>query len=169
MNEEYNPYTRPQQQTYYPGEPQPPFNPGEPQPQDRNVAPQPSVPPIQPVQQQYPQQTYSNNPRPVPRRATSSGAARIFGIISFVIGCFVLPATAMIYFNFRSSVTEKFNASASCIVFLCVPALIFGIIALMKKTDKKLFPILGIVFAGVLMLCAFITYFVMVNTAPVYR
>ncbi len=179
MNEEYNPYTRPQQPAYptepqqpqqraFQPEPQPAYrpDPSAPQPQDRNVKPQPSVPPIQPVQPQYPQQVLSNNPRPVPKKSNAYATARVFGMVSFIIGCFVLPVTSMIYFNFRSSVSEKFSASVTWILFLSVPALVFGVISLMKKTDKRLFPVLGISFACVLMLCAFITYFVMVNTAP---
>ena len=109
----------------------------------------------------YPQQDYTNQARPVQRDPKAS--ARVFGMISFIIGCFVLPVTSMIYFNFRSSVNDKFAASVFFGMFLSLPAIIFGVLALMKKTDKKLFPALGITFAGILLLCGFITYFFMVN------
>lgn len=169
MTEEYNPYSRPQQPYYPETAQQQPYYPetAQPQPEDRNIPPQSTAVPIQPMQPQYPQQSFTNNPRPVPRRTETGAAARAFGMVSFILGCFVLPVTSMIYFNFRSSVSEKFSASMSNILLFCIPALVFGVISLMKKTDKKLFPILGIAFAGVLMLCAFITYFFMVNTAPV--
>lgn len=172
MNEEYNPYNNPAEPVAQPVDYM--------QQQPVQAPVQPPQPPVQqaPTQQQfgnnYPQgytypPQYSNGNRPyyTPNTAPKkeSGAANVFGIVSFIIGCFAILITSMIYFNFRSTVTDKFGYATmwSCVVGL--PALIFGVISLMKKTDKKLFPILGIAFAAVLMLCAFITYFVMVNTA----
>ena len=121
----------------------------------------------------YPPQ-YSNAQRPYyqPPAQKTSGAAKVFGVISFIIGCFILLITSMIFFNFRSSVTDKFGFALIWSVIAGLPALIFGVVALMKKTDKKIFAILGITFAAILMLCAFITYFFMVNGAgatSVYR
>lgn len=193
MNEEFNPYNTPAENTVPTVEntPQPPFNqqvanPQAPaQPQSYNYQ-QPARPAQQPVQQpaqpiaqppvqqpaapRYPQQQQPVYPyrQPVVPQKSSGAAAKAFGMVSFIIGCFTLLITSMIFFNFRSSVTEKFNASLAYSIIFAVPALVFGVVALMKKTEKKLFPILGIAFAVVLMLCAFITYFVMVNTAPAY-
>ena len=175
MNEEYNPYNNPAEPVAQPADYM------QQQPVQAPVQPQQTQPPAQqtPTPQQqfgnnYPQgytypPQYSNGNRPYyttpntePKK--ESGAANVFGIVSFIIGCFAIMITSMIYFNFRSTVTEKFGFATmwSCVVGL--PALIFGVVSLMKKTDKKLFPILGIAFAVVLMFCAFITYFVMVNT-----
>lgn len=150
--QETNPYAAPQPPQpaqSAQGMPQPPF-----------VQPYPSRQPPHP----YPQ-TYSNNPRPVPA-SDSGGAARAFGVVSFVIGCFILPITSMIYFNFRSSVSEKFGAALWFSLILSVPGVIFGVLSLTKKTEKRLLPVLGIAFAGVLVLCMFVTYFFMVNAAP---
>ena len=150
------------------GEPFPPQpyrqSPQPPQPPQRPVTP--GFPPNQPPQRPYPP-TYSN--RPAPPARNSRGAAKAFGMVSFLIGCFILPITSMIFFNFRSSVGEKFGAATFWSIVLSVPALVFGVVSLMKKPEKRLFPILGIAFAGVLLLCAFITYFFMVNTAPDYH
>ena len=167
MNEEYNPYNIPAEPVSQPVQPQQPFQQPQP-PVQQTPAPQQQFGNHYPQGYTYPPQ-YSNGNRPyyTPNTAPQkeSGAARVFGIVSFIIGCFAILITSMIYFNFRSSVSDKFGYATmwSCIVGL--PSLIFGVISLMKKTDKKLFPILGIAFAAVLMLCAFITYFVMVNTA----
>jgi hypothetical protein len=190
MNEEFNPYNNPEQKNPQPTQPEEPrFNeppkgfvqqeapqfaqqeppryaqpPQQPMPQQRQPQQQRFEPPYMPNKAEpnryYPQQNYSNQNRPV---RDPKGAARVFGMVSFIIGCFVLPITSMIYFNFRSSVNDKFGSSVFFGMFLSLPAIIFGVVSLMKKTDKKLFPALGITFAGILLLCGFITYFFMVN------
>ena len=167
----------PQQEVPQFVKPQPPVQPQKPpvQPQQKPPVQQQPVqpqqlrrePPFMPnkadANRYYPQQNYSNQNRPTPPQRDPKGAARVFGMVSFIIGCFVLPITSMIYFNFRSSVNEKFGSSVFFGMCLSLPAIIFGVVSLMKKTDKKLFPALGITFAGVLLLCGFITYFFMVN------
>lgn len=173
MNEEYNPYNNPAEPVANPADymqqqpvqapvqpPQPPAQqPPTPQQQFGNNYPQGYTYPPQFTNGNRP---YYTTPNTAPKNG--SGAANVFGIVSFIIGCFAILITSMIYFNFRSSVSEKFGFATvwSCVVGL--PALVFGVVSLMKKTDKKIFAILGISFAAVLMLCAFITYFVMVNT-----
>lgn len=157
--QEVNPYAAQQPQ---PQQVQPPQQ----QPSAQGMPQPPYAQPYPPKQPPHPYpQAYSNNPRPVPK-SNSGGAAKAFGMVSFVIGCFILPITAMIYFNFRSSVAVKFGAALWFSMILSVPAVIFGVLSLMKKTEKRLFPILGIAFAGVLVLCMFVTYFFMVNGAP---
>lgn len=169
MTEEFNPYNNQNENV----QPQPLFNQ---QTSEQPVQPQmPAQPPVQPVQQQsqppvqnrypYPQQ-YTNAQRtayPYRDNKKTSGAAKAFGVVSFIIGCFALIITSMIYFNFRSTVSEKYGFSLAWSAIIGLPALIFGVVSLMKKTDKKIFPILGIAFAVILMLCTFITYFFMVN------
>lgn len=160
MNEEFNPYNNtpeiPRQSENM--QPQPPFN---------QQPPQPQMPPIQngyPYPPQYSNAQRLSSPYRDPQKV--SGAAKAFGVVSFIIGCFALIITSMIFFNFRSTISEKYGYAVMWSTVVGLPALIFGVVSLMKKTDKKLFPILGIVFAVILMLCAFITYFFMVNTAP---
>lgn len=164
--QEVNPYAaQPQPQAPQPAQGMPPQSPQSSQPA-QGVPRQPYAQPYPPKQQPYPYpQAYSNHPQPAPR-SNSTGAANAFGMVSFVIGCFILPVTAMIFFNFRSSVTEKFGVSLWFSIVLSVPAVIFGVLSLTKKAEKRLFPILGIAFAGLLVLCMFITYFFMVNGAP---
>lgn len=169
--QEVNPYAA--QQTQQPQQTQFSQTQQQQQPQQsaQGMPRQPYAQPYPPKQQPYPYpQAYSNHPQPAPK-SSSGGAANAFGMVSFVIGCFILPITAMIYFNFRSSVSEKFGAALWFSMILSVPAVIFGVLSLTKKTEKRLFPILGVAFAGVLVLCMFVTYFFMVNGAPsaVYR
>ena len=154
MNEEFNPYNG---QAY--------TEPIEPNPAE---AARQNMPPRYPAYQQdypYPPQ-YSNADRlrQMPRTGNS---AKVFGVVSLVIGCFSLMIASMIFFNFRSSVTTKYIQAVTSSLFISLPGLIFGIVSIMKKADKKLFGLLGIVFSSILMLCAFITYFFMVNSAPV--
>lgn len=174
MNEEFNPYNNPEQKN---PQPAPSAEPGFSEPPKsipQQEPPRYAQPPQQPPRYEppympnkaepnrwYPQQNFSNQNRPPQRDPKAS--AKVFGMISFIIGCFVLPVTSMIFFNFRSSVNDKFGASVFFGMFLSLPAIIFAVISLMKKTDKKLFPALGITFAGILLLCGFITYFFMVN------
>ena len=177
MTEEYNPYLRSDDQqpkaapfaqpTPAPSapDPQPPFQRTAEMPRPVNaVPPQPGNPvPPPPVTPGRPPQF---NPPVYPVKKNPHAAAKAFGMVSFIIGCFVLPVTSMIYFNFHSTVSQKFGYSILYSVFLSIPALVFGVVSLMKKTEKRLFPILGIAFGTLLMLCAFITYFFMVNGTP---
>ena len=155
MNEEFNPYTNQNENA----RPQPPFN---------QQPPQPQPPQMPPIQNGYPYPPQYSNAQRMSYQSNSqktSGAANALGVVSFIIGCFALIITSMIYFNFRSTVSEKYAYAVMWSAVVGLPALIFGVVSLMKKTDKKIFPILGITFAVILMLCAFITYFFMVNTA----
>lgn len=154
MNEEFNPYNG---QAY--------TEPIEPNPAE---AARQNMPPRYPAYQQdypYPPQ-YSNADR-LRQMPRTGNAAKVFGVVSLVIGCFSLMIASMIFFNFRSSVTTKYIQAVTSSLFISLPGLIFGIVSIMKKADKKLFGLLGIVFSSILMLCAFITYFFMVNSAPV--
>ena len=153
MNEEFNPYNN------QPEVHQPPKHAEPPQPPVQ----QRLYPPYQPIN--YSQQAmYGRNP--VPQR-NSEGTARALGMVSFIVGCFALIAASMIFFNFRSSINTKFEAAFLCSMMISLPGVIFGVISLMKRARTKIFPILGIAFSGILLVCLLITYFVMVNTAPV--
>ena len=159
----------PPQGAVRPAQPVPPqgaVRPAQPVPPQGTARPLPPVPP-QPVPPQYMPmpQPMPVQPQPAPKRDPRD-TAKLFGVISFIIGCFVLPATAMIFFNFRSSVSEKFGFATTYSLVLSLPAVIFGVLSLLKKPEKRLFPMLGIAFAAVLLLCAFITYFFMVNGEP---
>lgn len=162
MSEEFNPYVNPENnQAAQPNyaAPKSPWH-------------QPPVPPQQmPQPQAYvypPQPTNAQrvNYRAYAEQKSSSGAAKAFGIVSFIIGCFVLMIASMIFFNFRTTVTQKYNYALSWGFITGLPAIIFGVVSIMKKTEKKIFPILGIAFGAILLIAAFITYFFMVNTAP---
>lgn len=167
MSEEFNPYVNPEnnqaaQPTY--AAPQSPW-------QQPPVSPQQMPPQQMPQPQGYvypPQPTNAQrvNYRAYAEQKSSSGAAKAFGIVSFIIGCFVLMIASMIFFNFRTTVTQKYNYALSWGFITGLPAIIFGVVSIMKKTEKKIFPILGIAFGAILLLAAFITYFFMVNTAP---
>ena len=162
MNEDFNPYNHFSEgmTTEADSAPQAPEAP-QPEPQAPVRPARPVPPQYMPMPQPMPVQ-----PQPAPKRDPRD-TAKLFGVISFIIGCFVLPATAMIFFNFRSSVSEKFGFATTYSLVLSLPAVIFGVLSLLKKPEKRLFPMLGIAFAAVLLLCAFITYFFMVNGEPV--
>ena len=163
MNEDFNPYNHfsegmtteadsapqapeaPQpepQAPVRPARPVPPqgaVRPAQPVPPQGAVRPMPPVPP-QPVPPQYMSmpQPMPVQPQPAPKRDPRD-TAKLFGVISFIIGCFVLPATAMIFFNFRSSVSEKFGFATTYSLVLSLPAVIFGVLSLLKKPEKRLF------------------------------
>ena len=168
MSEEFNPYVNPENnQTAQPAytAPQSPWQ----QPAQSPVQPQPPQMPFQPQGYVYPPQPTNAqrvNYRAYAAQKSSSGAAKAFGIVSFIIGCFVLMIASMIFFNFRTTVTQKYNYALSWGFLTGLPAIIFGVVSIMKKTEKKIFPILGIAFGAILLIAAFITYFFMVNTAP---
>ena len=175
MTEEYNPYIQSEPLRRQPTEyvqPQPPQNVQQPQnaqPQPpQNVQPQPAHVTFQPQGYVYPPQPTNAQRENFRAYApkNSLGAARAFGVTSFIIGCFVILIASMIYFNFRTTITQKYYYALTWSCVTGLPAVIFGVVSLMKKTDKKVFPIIGIALAAVLMLATFITYFFMVNTAP---
>ncbi len=159
MNEEFNPYTG----QYYSRQPE----------TDSQETAEQNTPQYYP-RQGYPQQGYQQQGYPYPPQYTNAdrlrpmprtgNAAKVFGVVSLVIGCFSLMIASMIFFNFRSSVTVKYAQAMISSLVVALPGVIFGIVSLMKKTEKKIFAILGIVFSSILMLSAFITYFFMVNT-----
>lgn len=140
--------------------------PPQPQPQ-RQQAFQPM--PFQPQAYVYPPQPTNAqrvNYRAYEAQKSSDSAAKVFGVVSFIIGCFALMVTSMIYFNFRSTVTQKFNYALTWGMILSLPSIIFGVVSLMKKSKKKIFAVMGIAFAAVLLIAAFVTYFFMVNSVP---
>ena len=100
MSEEFNPYVNPESnQTAQPGY----AAPQSPQQQQMPFQPQAYVYPPQPTNAQR------VNYRAYAAQKSSSGAAKAFGIVSFIIGCFVLMIASMIFFNFRTTVTQKYN------------------------------------------------------------
>ena len=169
MNEEFNPYANQNENA-----PQPPFN-------QRPQYPQPPVqPPVQQAapqpQQAYPaRQTAQNS---VPAKTTEErlaerkmliemkrrGQAKGYGITSLLIGCVATLATIMIVFNFQITNSDKWYWALTGSTFLSLPAVIFGVVALAKKPEKKMFAILGLTFAGVLVVTALVYYFVVANT-----
>ena len=148
---EQNPYM--QQQAYYqqqPQQPQPPYY----QQQQGQLY----YPPQQNYQQQQPyyQQPYypPNYPYARPRtRVPGRGAAKAFAIVSFVAGCFCLMAVLTLIVKLSAGsasgsasefISDLFNA-----VIISAPGLVFGILAIVKKTNLMPMAILGTVFSGV--------------------
>ena len=99
MSEEFNPYVNPENnQTAQPAytAPQSPWQ----QPAQSPVQPQPPQMPFQPQGYVYPPQPTNAqrvNYRAYAAQKSSSGAAKAFGIVSFIIGCFVLMIASMIF------------------------------------------------------------------------
>ena len=148
-------YQPPQYPQYQPPQYQPPqYQPPQYQP------PQYQPPQYDPQQYQPPQyqpQQYDQFNQPVP----VSKAARVFSILSFVFGCIV--AFFLLTLLVSSKGTDIFNYSSSSSsakgtpdivggVVLAIPGLVFGIIALAKKTTKFPLALLGTVFNGIFLL-----------------
>lgn len=165
MNENNNPYTNPEPAApRAPQNAQPPVQQGFQQPQQRVYYAAPPANKPQPVRQAPVQPNVAQRQNTPSAAQNNKNSANTFGVLSFVIGCVLLLITPMIFFNFRSSWAEKYNYSMSWSILCGLPAVIFGAVALMKKPKNKLFPLLGIAFSVILMLSAFITYFIVMNS-----
>ena len=130
--------------------PQPQYMP--PQYQPPQYRPQPNEY-YRPVQPQY-HQVYR---QPVP----GGGAAKAFAIVAFVAGCIsisilvvLLMATGTISFDLKyRSGRGALSALALTYGFIfSVPGLVFGIVAMAKKTNKFPLAILGTIFCASLLL-----------------
>ena len=105
----------------------------------------------QPVQQNYQQgyqQGYQQPYYGYAQPQQGGGAAKAFSIVSFVAGCISIFLALIFLFAPVTLWTAAFVYG----IFLSVPGLVFGIVALVKKT--RLFPLglLGVIFNGVLLL-----------------
>ena len=101
----------------------------------------------QPVQQNY-QQGYQQPYYGYAQPQQGGGAAKAFSIVSFVAGCISIFLALIFLF----APVTLWIAAFVYGIFLSVPGLVFGIVALVKKT--RLFPLglLGVIFNGVLLL-----------------
>ena len=101
----------------------------------------------QPAQQNY-QQGYQQPYYGYAQPQQGGGAAKAFSIVSFVAGCISIFLALIFLFAPVTLWTAAFVYG----IFLSVPGLVFGIVALVKKT--RLFPLglLGVIFNGVLLL-----------------
>lgn len=85
---------------------------------------------------------------------TGGGAAKAFGIVSFVAGCISIFAALLCLLAVVSSGTANaasFSLSVVYSLLFGAPGLVFGILALVKRT--RLFPLalLGMIFNGLLL------------------
>ena len=101
----------------------------------------------QPAQQNY-QQGYQQPYYGYAQPQQGGGAAKAFSIVSFVAGCISIFLALIFLF----APVTLWIAAFVYGIFLSVPGLVFGIVALVKKT--RLFPLglLGVIFNGVLLL-----------------
>lgn len=134
MNEERNPYAQPYSQ------------PGSAPGLSQEVFPAP------PRQTAPPCGGYQPPPQPVPRQG--GGAAKAFAVVSFVAGCFSLFAALLCLVAVVSSGTANaasFSLSVVYSLLFVAPGLVFGVLALVKRT--RLFPLalLGVIFNGLLL------------------
>lgn len=106
-----------------------------------------------PVQPQY-HQVYR---QPVP----GGGAAKAFAIVAFVAGCISISLLFVLLMAAGSTTsTYKYASSRGAFAavalaygfIISVPGLVFGIVALSKKTNKFPLAILGTIFSGALIL-----------------
>ena len=115
--------------------------------------------------QQAPQQPVYYYPVQPPQQG--GGAAKGFAITSFVFGCLCIFSVLfwlMTFFAFTAhsfdySGMDRFSAFAALFaisfghaVFFGTPGLVFGIIAIVKKTKLMPLAVLGVVFSGLLFL-----------------
>ena len=171
MNEEFNPYEKRQTEE---------------QPYDSYSQPQDHQPQVQyPLQQDHQyqdhqyqeQQDYYRQPDqynrqiyyPYQNQPTSQPnggkAARIFSIISFAAGCFsMLRASLLVFFELAMSgfMLRRIDLSISdvfSIMSVAVPGLVFGIIALIKRTKMLPMAMLGAIFNGTVIVTVLTLYF----------
>ncbi len=130
--------------------PQPQYMP--PQYQPPQYRPQPNEY-YRPVQPKY-HQVYR---QPVP----GGGAAKAFAIVAFVAGCISISLLFVLLMAAGSTTsTYKYASSRGALAavalaygfIISVPGLVFGIVALSKKTNKFPLAILGTIFSGALIL-----------------
>ena len=166
MNEEFNPYEKRQTEE----QPYDSYS----QPQD--YQPQVHYPPQQDYQYQE-QQDYYRQPDqynrqiyyPYQNQPTSQPnggkAAKIFSIISFAAGCFsMLRASLLVFFELAMSgcMLRGIDLSISyvfSIMSVAVPGLVFGIIALIKRTKMIPMAMLGAIFNGTVIVTVLTLYF----------
>ena len=147
------------------------------QPKPQNQPPQPQY---MPPQQQYMQQPPQYQPpqyRPQPNEyyrpvqpkyhqvyrqpVPGGGAAKAFAIVAFVAGCISISLLFVLLMAAGSTTsTYKYASSRGALAavalaygfIISVPGLVFGIVALSKKTNKFPLAILGTIFSGALIL-----------------
>ena len=128
------------------------FDQPKPQYQPPQYRPQPNEY-YRPVQPQY-HQVYR---QPVP----GGGAAKAFAIVAFVAGCISISILFIMLMAASGSTSayryrsDRSGLAAVSLVysFICsIPGLVFGIVALAKKTNKFPLALLGTIFCGSLIL-----------------
>lgn len=148
--EQPKPQYQPPQPQYMP--PQQQYMQQPPQYQPPQYRPQPNEY-YRPVQPQY-HQVYR---QPVP----GGGAAKAFAIVAFVAGCISISLLFVLLMAAGSTTsTYKYASSRGALAavalaygfIISVPGLVFGIVALSKKTNKFPLAILGTIFSGALIL-----------------
>ena len=166
MNEEFNPYEKRQTEE---------------QPYDSYSQPQDYQSQVQYPQQQdhqyqepkdyYRQQGQYNGQIYYPyqnqtyNQPNEGKAARIFSIISFAAGCFsMLRASLLVFFELAMSgfMLRRIDLSISdvfSIMSVAVPGLVFGIIALIKRTKMIPMAMLGAIFNGTVIVTVLTLYF----------
>ena len=155
--------------------PQPQYMPPQYQPPEYQQPPQ-----YMPPQQQYMQQPPQYQPpqyRPQPNEyyrpvqpkyhqvyrqpVPGGGAAKAFAIVAFVAGCISISLLFVLLMAAGSTTsTYKYASSRGALAavalaygfIISVPGLVFGIVALSKKTNKFPLAILGTIFSGALIL-----------------
>ena len=164
--EQPKPQYQPPQPQYIPPQYQPPQYQQPPQympPQQQYMQQPPQYQPPQyrpqpneyyrPVQPKY-HQVYR---QPVP----GGGAAKAFAIVAFVAGCISISLLFVLLMAAGSTTsTYKYASSRGALAavalaygfIISVPGLVFGIVALSKKTNKFPLAILGTIFSGALIL-----------------
>ena len=164
--EQPKPQYQPPQPQYMPPQYQPPQYQQPPQympPQQQYMQQPPQYQPPQyrpqpneyyrPVQPKY-HQVYR---QPVP----GGGAAKAFAIVAFVAGCISISLLFVLLMAAGSTTsTYKYASSRGALAavalaygfIISVPGLVFGIVALSKKTNKFPLAILGTIFSGALIL-----------------
>lgn len=148
--EQPKPQYQPPQPQYMP--PQQQYMQQPPQYQPPQYRPQPNEY-YRPVQPKY-HQVYR---QPVP----GGGAAKAFAIVAFVAGCISISLLFVLLMAAGSTTsTYKYASSRGALAavalaygfIISVPGLVFGIVALSKKTNKFPLAILGTIFSGALIL-----------------
>lgn len=185
MNDDFNPYAQqPSADNPYANpqnaEPQYPQYPQYQQPQQYQDYPQnQQYQQYQPYQQQnqmpqqpYPyQQPYYYNPQPQGNKG--AGMAKAFSIVSFATGCLSMLVSLVVVFLFllymvifSSSPRIPSEMSNSITGMLGryslpfgLPGVIFGIIALVKKTKLPALAVMGVIFNGVLLILTLFGFF----------
>ena len=142
------------------------------QPYPNQPYPQQGYPQAPYPQQGYPQQPYPNQPYPQQRYYgaqpnKASGMAKAFTIVSFVTGILSLFSAMSGMISLFISLTgtssllsppDGGSLAASTFMF-AIPGLVFGIIALIKKTRMLPMAIIGVIMNGSLAAVTLLTLF----------